>query len=99
MSQKRYFEKVLKKFGLENCKPRKSPCDEGLDKEPDNSPPLSDPKLYREIVGSLIYAMTATRPDLSYVVTKLSQKNVSSVNARYECSKRSTAIFAGHTRL
>ena len=32
------------------------------------------PKLYREIVGSLIYAMTATRPDLSYVVTKLSQK-------------------------
>ena len=46
----------------------------GLDKEPDNSPPLSDPKLYREIVGSLIYAITATRPDLSYVVTKLSQK-------------------------
>ena len=27
----------------------------------------------REIVGSLIYAMIATRPDISYVVTKLSQ--------------------------
>ena len=26
-------------------------------------------------MGSLIYAMTATRPDLSYVVTKLSQKS------------------------
>ena len=32
----------------------------------------TDPKLYREIVGGLIYAMTCTRPDLSFVVTKLS---------------------------
>ena len=58
---------------MENCKPRKSPCDEGLDKEPDDSQVLNDPRLCREIVGSLIYAMTATRPDISYVVTKLSQ--------------------------
>ncbi len=73
MSQKKYCQKILRKFGMENCKPRKSPCDEGLDKEPDNSSILDDPRLYREIVGSLIYAMTATRPDISYVVTKLSQ--------------------------
>ena len=73
MSQKKYCEKILSKFGMENCKPRKSPCHEGLDKEPDDSQVLDDPRLYREIVGSLIYAMTATRPDISYVVTKLSQ--------------------------
>ena len=73
MSQKQYCQKILKKFGMENCKPRKSPCDEGLDKGPDSSTTLDDPRLYREIVGSLIYAMTATRPDISYVVTKLSQ--------------------------
>ena len=35
---------------------------------------LTDPKLYRGIVGSLIYVMTGTRPDVCYVVTKLSQK-------------------------
>ena len=29
--------------------------------------------LYREIVGSLIYLMTCTRPDLCYAVTYLSQ--------------------------
>ena len=28
---------------------------------------------YRETVGSLIYIMTATRPDLCFIVTKLSQ--------------------------
>ena len=30
-------------------------------------------KLYRQIVGALIYIMTVTRPDISYIVTKLSQ--------------------------
>ena len=30
MSQKQYCQKILTKFGMENCKPRKSPCDEGL---------------------------------------------------------------------
>jgi hypothetical protein len=74
MSQRQYCEKVLARFGMTDCKPRKTTCDDGLDKEPDTSARLDDPKSYREIVGSLIYAMTATRPDLSYVVTKLSQK-------------------------
>ena len=45
---------------MENCKPRKSPCEEGIDKEPDDSSLLEDPSVYTEIVGSLIYAMTAT---------------------------------------
>ena len=35
---------------------------------------MTDPKRYREIVGSLIYAMTCTRPDISWIVSKLSQK-------------------------
>ena len=33
----------------------------------------ADGELYRKIVGSLIYVMTATRPDLCFAVTKLSQ--------------------------
>ena len=31
------------------------------------------PRKYREIIGSLIYAMACTRPDLCWIVTKLSQ--------------------------
>ena len=54
---------------MANCKPLKSPCDRGIGKEPDNFPSVTDPRLYREMVGSLMYAMTATRPDLSYIVT------------------------------
>ena len=49
-------------------------CDLSVNKIIENdSKQTCDPKLYREIVGSLIYIMTGTRPDLSYVVTKLAQ--------------------------
>jgi len=35
--------------------------------------PLTDATKYREAVGSAVYAMICTRPDISYVVTMLSQ--------------------------
>ena len=50
------------------------PCDPSINGITDCEPNILDnPRLYREIVGSLIYIMTATRPDLCFVVTKLSQ--------------------------
>ena len=74
MTQQKYIEGLLYRFQMQDCKPRSTPCDVGkaniLDSE------LADVRLYREMVGSLIYVMTATRPDLCYVVTRLSQHMV-----------------------
>ncbi|XP_066941031.1 uncharacterized protein [Macrobrachium rosenbergii] len=59
---------------MNECNPKAIPCDFSVNKLIfSDSKELANPKLYREIVGSLIYIMTGTRPDLSYVVTKLSQ--------------------------
>jgi len=71
MSQKRYILKVLERFNMSDCKPRSTPCEQKLDHNSDDDP--VDPKRYREAVGSLIYLMTCTRPDLSWTVSKLSQ--------------------------
>lgn len=38
----------------------------------DDGEPISDPTLYRRLVGSLIY-LTMTRPNLSYAVQIVSQ--------------------------
>ena len=74
MSQSQYIGKVLSKFEMSDCMPKSTPCAVGVEKECDyNSRELDDPSLYRAIVGSLIYVMTCTRPDLCYIVTKLSQ--------------------------
>lgn len=39
----------------------------------DDAALMSDVSRYREAVGSLIYLTVCTRPDLSFVVSKLSQ--------------------------
>ena len=73
MSQTKYIERILARFNMKNCKPRSSPCEVSSNKIcSDDSAPV-DSRVYREIVGSLVYVMTCTRPDLSFSVTKLSQ--------------------------
>lgn len=71
MNQKRYITKMLDRFGMTNCKPRTTPCEQNWG---GSGSELTDQKKYREIVGSLIYAMSCTRPDISWIVSKLSQK-------------------------
>ena len=74
MNQTKYIEKILEKFKMKDCYPAKSPCDAVFRTYDDkDSQVLADDTLYREIIGSLIYLMVATRPDLSFIVSKLSQ--------------------------
>ena len=74
MSQSKFIKRVLSKFKMSDCNPKAIPCDQSVNKSsPEESPELTDGTLYRNIVGSLIYIMTCTRPDLSYIVSKLSQ--------------------------
>jgi len=76
MNQKRYILKILERFGMSECKPRYTPCEqkvEYIENEEGKENEVLNPKEYREIVGSLIYAMTCTRPDISWIVSKLSE--------------------------
>ncbi|XP_032887148.1 uncharacterized mitochondrial protein AtMg00810-like [Amblyraja radiata] len=72
MSQKKYVEKILERFDMQDCKPRATPCEQKLNYT-DDAEMMTDVRKYREVVGSLIYLTTCTRPDLSFVVSKLSQ--------------------------
>ena len=72
LAQSHYTKKLLTKFGMIDAKPRSTPCEPKPDIVNGDSQPLH--VKYREVVGSLIYLMTCTRPDLSWTVTRLSQK-------------------------
>lgn len=71
INQTQYITKVLSKFKI--SKPRSTPCEMSASKVSESDSELGNVRLYREIVGSLVYIMTATSPDLCYSVTKLSQ--------------------------
>ena len=69
MNQQLYINNILTRFKMQDCTPRTLPCPSDVYKQlKHSSKPVSDPTLYREIVGSLIYVMYCTRPDLALVV-------------------------------
>ena len=74
MSQEQYIEKVLERFSMSKAKLVSSPLAShfklsnrhnlSTDKEKENMRRV----LYASAVGSLMYAMVCTRPDIAYVV-------------------------------
>jgi hypothetical protein len=88
MNQSMYIDKILSIFGMQDCKPRSTPCEIGLNKvKDDDNSELADDRLYREIVGSLINVMTGTRPDFCNIVTKLSQHMAKPTVAHFTMAK------------
>ncbi|GJZ22732.1 zinc finger, CCHC-type containing protein [Tanacetum coccineum] len=63
ISQSHYIEKVLKKFNYFDCTSEKL--------MPNNGHAVSQLE-YSRVTGCLMYAMTCTRPDIAFVVGKLS---------------------------
>ena len=71
MSQKQYLQNVLYRFNMDTCKGVKTPWDKFI--ESNEYDTQIESKLYISVVGSFVYAMMATRPDLSWSVYRLSQ--------------------------
>jgi hypothetical protein len=82
---------MLKKFGLENAKPIKTPMATNGHLDLDEGGTMVDQKLFRSIIGSLLY-ITASRPDVMFTVCMC---------ARFQASPREihlkAANRAGHS--
>ena len=74
IDQVAYLEKVLERTGMTNAKPAATPLPAGYYPEPNEGE--VDPDLrqrYQVVIGSLLYIMLGTRPDIAFAVTKLAQ--------------------------
>ncbi|KAL5558898.1 hypothetical protein UlMin_035109 [Ulmus minor] len=72
ISQRPYALQILEDTGFLGCKPAATPMEVNVKLSQDDGEELSDPALYRRLIGKLLY-LTITRPDLSYAVNKLSR--------------------------
>lgn len=72
ISQKEYAKRLLRRFGFDNCKPISTPILKGTDDVNSKVPDSSDFP-YRQVVGSLMYLMIGSRPDIAYSVGVLSR--------------------------
>lgn len=74
ISQGQYIQDVLRKFGMMECKPVGTPMEGKLLKNQvadETKEKLDVP--YRQAVGSLMYAMVGTRPDIAVAVSSVSR--------------------------
>ena len=72
MHQTKYASSLLKKFGMTNYKPCKTPSSPNFHLLPNDSPLVSNPTSYRTLVGALQY-LTFTRLDLSFTAQQACQ--------------------------
>ena len=70
LSQSHYIEKVLKRYNHFELKPAATPVDPSI-KLMKNTGRAMDQLKYASIIGSLMYAMHCTRPDIAYAVSVL----------------------------
>jgi hypothetical protein len=71
LTQSHYMEKVSNHFGYKDSKPSSTPYNPSL-KLQKNKRIGRDQLRYSHIIGSLMYLASATRPDISFAVSKLS---------------------------
>lgn len=79
LSQQKYVEKILEKFGMNNVKPVNVPLASHFKLPSYLSPRTNEEKQYMSrvpyanVVGNLMYAMVSTRPDISHAVGVVSR--------------------------
>jgi hypothetical protein len=96
-----YINTMLKRFTLTDAKPYRSPMVPGIVYSKDDSPssPQEAARMekvpYREAIGSLMYASVATRPDIPFAVTALSQFLDNPSEVHWEAVKRILRYLSG----
>ena len=67
INQAKYTKELIKRFGLEGSKVSKTPKATTTKLDKDEQGKSVDIKLYRSMIGSLLY-LTASRPDIMFSV-------------------------------
>ncbi|KAL8156771.1 hypothetical protein AgCh_001759 [Apium graveolens] len=72
LNQSHYVEKILKKFNQFDCTPVKTPYDPSIHLKKNKGHSVSQ-EGYAKIIGSVMFLMNHTRPDIVYAVSRLSR--------------------------
>jgi len=98
LSQSHFIDQILRKFGFEDAKPVSTPLDPSVKftqaTEVDQCTPLEQ-TLFRQIIGSIMYLMLGTRPDLAAAICLISQFASNPSRAHLQAAKRILRYLKG----
>lgn len=96
--QAKYIQKILGENHMQACNPANTPADPHIRLErsqPDFEATLTEKRKYQSAVGSLMYAMLGTRPDIAYAVATVSQYSTNPTTTHWTAVKRIFRYLAG----
>ncbi|CAN6677860.1 unnamed protein product [Malus baccata var. baccata] len=94
ISQTKYAKELLKRAGMENCRPAPTPAKPHTQLLVSKGEPLPDPSVYRSIVGALQY-LTFTRSDIAHSVHVVCQYMTCPTDAHMFLVKRILRYLQG----
>ncbi|GJW49486.1 retrovirus-related pol polyprotein from transposon TNT 1-94 [Tanacetum coccineum] len=97
-NQSKYIKEMLKKFGLEDSKPMKTPMSTETKLKKDVEGESVDNTKYRGMIGSLLY-LTASRPDIMFSVCLCARFQEDPKTSHLEAVKRIFRYIKGTTHL
>ncbi|GJX21288.1 retrovirus-related pol polyprotein from transposon TNT 1-94 [Tanacetum coccineum] len=97
-NQSKYIKEMLKKFGLEDSKPIKTPMSTETKLTRDEEGESVDNTKYRGMIGSLLY-LTASRPDIMFSVCLCARFQEDPKTSHLEAVKRIFRYIKGTTHL
>lgn len=98
LTQTGYVGKVLKEFGMDDAKPAATPMETGeapLEKQSIETATPVEAVRYQSAVGSLMYLMTTTRPDIAFAVSMVSRFAQSPNDSHWKAVKRIMRYLRG----
>jgi hypothetical protein len=98
--QNKYISEILRKFNLHSCNSKPTPLEVNIDLSMKSNHDFEIELLekampYRSCVGSLMYLVIGTRPDLAHCVQQLSQYLNSPTTVHYHSLKRVFKYLSG----
>jgi hypothetical protein len=94
LDQEEYIKSMLIKFNLSDACTASTPMEVGLDVAPGDPSKCPDVP-YQGLIGCLMYAMTCTRPDIAFAVSKLSTFNNNFTMEHWKLAKRILRYLKG----
>lgn len=90
-----YVNMILKRFGMEDSSPAPTPTATGTKLVKLTGESTVDQKQYQSNIGSQMYGMLCTRPDLAYTISQISQFSTNPSTIHESAAKRSLRYMNG----
>lgn len=91
VNQSQYTQRILQRFKFDMLNPASTPMERGMVTDEGNlinNKPLEKSEPYREVIGSLLYLATISRPDISFAINYLSRSCSKPMISHWKMVKR-----------